>query len=49
VTAAIGLSVGVGMVLMSPATALLVFMLLRFGPRPGLKHNSKDIPYHSGE
>lgn len=37
VTAAIGLAVGVGMVLMSVATAILVFLLLRFGPRPGLK------------
>ena len=33
VTAAIGLAVGVGMVLMSLATAILVFLLLRFGPR----------------
>lgn len=37
VTAAIGLAVGVGMVLMSLATAVLVFLLLRYGPRPGLK------------
>lgn len=37
VTAAIGLAVGVGMVLMSVATAVLVSLLLRFGPRPGLK------------
>lgn len=35
VTAAIGLAVGVGMVLMSLATAVLVFLLLRFGPAPG--------------
>lgn len=42
VTAAIGLSVGVGMVLISLATAVLVFLLLRFGPRPGLKVESKD-------
>lgn len=34
VTAAIGLAVGVGMVFMSLATAILVFLLLRFGPRP---------------
>ena len=34
VTAAIGLAVGVGMLLMSTATALLVCLLLRFGPRP---------------
>ena len=37
VTAAIGLAVGVGMVWMSLVTTLLVFLLLRFGPRPGLK------------
>lgn len=37
VTAAIGLAVGVGMLLMSLATAVLVFLLLRFGPRPRLK------------
>jgi len=37
VTAAIGLAVGVGMVLMSVATAILVFLLLRFGPRPRSK------------
>lgn len=42
VTAAIGLAVGVGMVFMSLATAVLVFLLLRFGPRPGLKVESKD-------
>lgn len=34
VTAAIGLAVGVGMFFMSGATAILVFLLLRFGPRP---------------
>ena len=34
VTAAIGLAVGTGMLLMSLATAILVFVLLRFGPRP---------------
>lgn len=34
VTAAIGLAVGVGMLAMSAATAVLVFLLLRFGPRP---------------
>lgn len=39
VTAAIGLAVGVGMALMSLATAILVFLLLRFGPRP----RPKDI------
>ena len=37
VTAAIGLAVGVGMVIMSLATAILVFVVLRFGPRPRLK------------
>ena len=37
VTAAIGTAVGVGMTLMSLATALLVFLLLRFGPRPGMR------------
>ncbi|MBI1856621.1 MAG: MgtC/SapB family protein [Chloroflexi bacterium] len=34
VTAAIGLAVGVGMIFMSLATAILVFLLLHFGPRP---------------
>lgn len=35
VTAAVGLAVGTGMLLMSLATAiLLVFVVLRFGPRP---------------
>lgn len=33
-TAAIGMAVGVGMTLMSGVTTLLVFVLLRFGPRP---------------
>jgi putative Mg2+ transporter-C (MgtC) family protein len=37
VTAAIGLAVGAGMATMSVATAVLVFLLLRFGPRPGLR------------
>lgn len=37
VTAAIGLAVGVGMFSMSLITTVLVFLLLRFGPRPGLK------------
>lgn len=37
VTAAIGLAVGVGMLIMSVATAVLVFLLLRFGPRPRQK------------
>ncbi len=34
VTAAIGIAVGVGMHVMSLMTAILVFLLLRFGPRP---------------
>ena len=34
VTAAIGVAVGVGMYVMSLETAILVFLLLRFGPRP---------------
>lgn len=34
VTAAIGTAVGVGMYAMSIATAALVFLVLRFGPRP---------------
>ncbi len=34
VTAAIGTAVGTGMYVMSVATAGLVFLLLRFGPRP---------------
>lgn len=34
VTAAIGVAVGTGMELMSVATAVLVFLLLRYGPRP---------------
>lgn len=37
VTAALGLAVGVGMVFMSLATAALIFLLLRFGPRLGFK------------
>jgi putative Mg2+ transporter-C (MgtC) family protein len=37
VTAAIGLAVGVGMVMMTLVTTILVFLLLRFGPRPGHK------------
>ena len=42
VTAAIGLAVGVGMVFMSLATAVLVFLLLRFGPRPRLKDSDRE-------
>lgn len=37
VTAAIGLAVGVGMVMMTLVTTILVFLLLRFGPRLGHK------------
>jgi putative Mg2+ transporter-C (MgtC) family protein len=37
VTAAVGLAVGVGMAGMSVVTTALVFLLLRFGPRPGGK------------
>ena len=35
VTAAVGIAMGVGMIAMSLVTALLIFLLLRFGPRPG--------------
>lgn len=42
VTAAIGLAVGVGMVVMSLATAVLVFLLLRFGPRPRRKDSDLE-------
>lgn len=41
VTAAIGLAVGVGMVFVSVETAVLVFLLLHFGPRPGLSTLSR--------
>lgn len=37
VTAAIGTAVGVGMMGMSVVTTMLIFLLLRFGPRPGKK------------
>jgi len=43
VTAAIGLSVGVGMEVMSVATSVLVFLLLRFGPRPRVKTLQGDL------
>lgn len=43
VTAAIGLAVGVGMIAMSLATAVLVFLLLRFGPRPGHKAPQQEL------
>ena len=42
VTAAIGMAVGVGMTVMSVATTMLVFLLLRFGPRPGLKREAEQ-------
>lgn len=42
ITAALGVAVGVGMWLMSLATAVLVFLLLRFGPRPGLRGQPHD-------
>ncbi|MFH0991125.1 MAG: MgtC/SapB family protein [bacterium] len=37
VTAAIGLAVGTGMIALAVITTLLVFLLLRYGPRPGPK------------
>ena len=40
VTAAIGVAVGVGMYVMSLETAILVFLLLRFGPRSHLDRAS---------
>lgn len=43
VTAAIGLAVGVGMEVMSVVTAILVFLLLRFGPRPRVNALQKDL------
>jgi putative Mg2+ transporter-C (MgtC) family protein len=43
VTAAIGLAVGVGMELMSLATAILVFLLLRFGPRPKPRDSISEV------
>lgn len=44
VTAAIGLAVGVGMISMSLATTVLVFLLLRYGPRakPKQQTNAKE-------
>ncbi len=44
VTAAIGLAVGTGMVLLSLATAILVFLLLRFGPKLNL-----DTPHQESD
>ena len=41
VTAAIGVTVGIGMFVMSLETAVLVFLLLRFGPRPSPKEGSQ--------
>lgn len=43
VTAAIGLAVGVGMIGMSFITTILVFLLLRFGPRPGEKTSHQQV------
>lgn len=43
VTAAIGLAVGVGMIGMSFITTILVFLLLRFGPRPGEKNSHQQV------
>ena len=48
VTAATGLAVGVGMVWMSVVTTALVFLLLRFGPKPGLKARSAAAPAPEG-
>ncbi len=42
VTAALGMAAGVGMEVMSMATAVLVFLLLRFGPRPRRKESATD-------
>ena len=41
VTAAIGTAVGVGMMGMSVVTTVLIFLLLRFGPRPGKKQSKQ--------
>jgi putative Mg2+ transporter-C (MgtC) family protein len=43
VTAALGLAVAVGMVFMSLFTAILVFLLLRFGPRRSLKAQHEQL------
>ena len=42
VTAAIGIAVGVGMFLMSAVTTILVFVLLRFGPKVTPKTDQED-------
>lgn len=42
VTAAIGIAVGVGMFLMSVVTTILVFVLLRFGPKVTPKTDGGD-------
>lgn len=44
VTAAIGVAVGVGMYVMSLETTLLVFVLLRFGPRPRQENADVEHP-----
>lgn len=43
VTAAMGLAVGVGMFAMSLVTTILVFLLLRFGPRPRRKTPHEEL------
>ena len=43
VTAAIGIAVGVGMFLMSVATTILVFVLLRFGPKVTPKTDQDNL------
>lgn len=43
VTAAVGVAVGVGMFWMSLATAALVFLLLRFGPKPGHRTRAAGV------
>lgn len=45
VTAALGLAVGVGMMMMSLFTTILIFLLLRFGPRPRLKSSPSNNDY----
>lgn len=50
VTAALGVSVGVGMFLMSVETAVLVYLLLRFGPKsPGRNASESDAGGEHGD
>ena len=42
VTAAIGMAAGVGMILMAVGTALMGYLVLRFGPRPRLSENNGE-------